>query len=69
MELKDKKFQEVYMETILEKRTYNALEVAAMLGISKSKVYDLIRQGVIPSLKLGSRVVIPKQKFDEWLDN
>ena len=57
------------METILEKRTYNALEVAAMLGISKSKVYDLIRQGVIPSLKLGSRVVIPKQKFDEWLDN
>lgn len=57
------------METILEKRTYNALEVAAMLGISKSKVYDLVRQGVIPSLKLGSRVVIPKQKFDEWLDN
>ena len=57
------------METILEKRTYNALEVAAMLGISKSKVYDLVRQGVIPSLKLGSRVVIPTQKFDEWLDN
>ena len=57
------------MEVKLEKRTYNAVEVAAMLGISKSKVYDLIRQGVIPSLKLGSRVVIPKSKFDEWVDN
>ncbi len=57
------------MEVKLEKRTYNANEVAAILGISKSKVYDLIRQGIIPSLKLGSRVVIPKQKFDEWLDN
>ena len=57
------------MEIIFEKRTYNAVEVAAMLGISKSKVYDLIRQGVIPSLKLGSRVVIPKSKFDEWVDN
>ena len=57
------------MEVKLEKRTYNAVEVAAMLGISKSKVYDLIRQGVIPSLKLGSRVVIPKSRFDEWVDN
>lgn len=57
------------MEIKSEKRTYNAVEVAAMLGISKSKVYDLIRQGVIPSLKLGSRVVIPKSKFDEWVDN
>ena len=57
------------MEVKFEKRTYNAVEVAAMLGISKSKVYDLIRQGVIPSLKLGSRVVIPKSKFDEWVDN
>lgn len=57
------------MEVKFEKRTYNAVEVAVMLGISKSKVYDLIRQGVIPSLKLGSRVVIPKSKFDEWVDN
>jgi excisionase family DNA binding protein len=38
----------------------NAREVAKALGVSESTIYECIRTGRIPSLKLGRRVVIPR---------
>jgi len=52
-----------------DKRVYTVVEVAALLQISKSKAYELCRQGLFKITKIGRSVRIPKLSFDEWLDN
>lgn len=53
----------------IDKKTYTVLEVAQILGISKSLCYELIKRGKIPSLDIGRRRIIPKKRFDDWLEN
>lgn len=38
-------------------------EVAAVLGISRAGAYELVRAEGFPALKIGSRIVVPKEKF------
>ena len=52
----------------MEKKVYSIQEVADALGISHSYAYQLVRSGVIPSLSLGKKRVIPITKFEQWLD-
>lgn len=40
-------------------------EAAQLLSISKSYGYDLARQGIIPSIRLGRRTVVPLDKLKE----
>lgn len=42
--------------------------VAAVLGISRARTYELVKSEGFPSLKIGSRVVVPKEKFISWID-
>ena len=51
------------------KRTYRVEEIARILDISKSSAYDLVRQGVFKTVKIGSAIRISKQSFDDWLDS
>lgn len=51
----------------MEKMVYSVQEVAEMLNLSKSYIYELIRREEIPSVKLGNKKLIPKEKFDNWL--
>ena len=37
-------------------------EAARPLGISRGLAYDLVRQGEIPSIRLGRRVVVPRRR-------
>ena len=46
----------------------SAAEVAAVLGISRAGAYELARSSGFPALKIGSRIVIPKDKFLAWID-
>ena len=46
---------------------YSVVEVAALLGIWRSKAYELVRSGTIPSLRLGRRMVIPKLALSRFL--
>lgn len=48
------------------RETLKVPEVAAMLGISTGKAYRLVRDGEIPSLKIGHRYVILRQAFMYW---
>ena len=43
-------------------------EVAAILGISRAGAYELVRAEGFPALKIGSRIVVPKEKFLGWID-
>ena len=46
----------------------SAPEVAAALGISRAGAYELVRSDGFPALKIGSRIVVPKEKFIEWVN-
>ena len=41
----------------------NAKTVAEILGISMAGAYELLHQEDFPVLKIGSRLVVPKEKF------
>ena len=43
-------------------------EVAAVLGISRAGAYELVKGKGFPALKIGSRIVVPKEKFIAWVD-
>jgi predicted DNA-binding transcriptional regulator AlpA len=45
----------------------NAETVAKVLGISPSSGYELMHEPDFPVLKVGSRLVVPKEKFVEWV--
>ncbi len=44
-------------------------EVAAVLGISRARAYELARREDFPALKIGSRIVVPKEKFIRWVES
>ncbi|MFH1998272.1 MAG: helix-turn-helix domain-containing protein [Planctomycetota bacterium] len=43
-------------------------ELAAYLKISKSTLYKLVREGKIPSQKVGRHWRFRKEAIDRWLD-
>ena len=45
----------------------NADLVAKVLGVSPSSGYELMHEADFPVLKVGSRMVVPKEKFVEWV--
>ena len=46
----------------------NAEQVAAMLGIALSSTYELMHQPNFPTLRIGRRIVVPKEKFIQWVE-
>ena len=51
-----------------QKRAYTVDEISILLQISRSKAYDLCRQGLFKIIKIGRAVRVSKLSFDEWLD-
>ena len=45
----------------------NAATVAKVLGVSPSSGYELMHEPDFPVLKSGNRLVVPKEKFVEWV--
>ena len=46
----------------------NAKIVAQVLGIAPSSAYELMHESNFPVLKVGSRMVVPKEKFVQWVE-
>ena len=46
----------------------SVLEVASVLGISRAGACELVRSDGFPALKIGGRIVVPKEKFIQWVD-
>lgn len=42
--------------------------LGSILGISRASTYDLMHEKGFPTLRIGSRLVVPKDKFLEWVD-
>lgn len=45
----------------------NAETVAQVLGVSISSAYELLHEPGFPVVRVGSRMVVPKEKFVAWV--
>ncbi len=46
----------------------NAAMIAKVLGVSPSSGYELMHEVDFPVLKVGNRMVVPKEKFIQWVE-
>ena len=46
----------------------NAETVAKVLGVSISSGYELMHEVGFPALRIGNRLMVPKEKFIQWVD-
>ena len=46
----------------------NATMVAKVLGVSPSSSYELMHEPDFPVLKIGNRMVVPKENFIQWVE-
>jgi predicted DNA-binding transcriptional regulator AlpA len=46
----------------------NAAMVTQVLGVAPSSAYELMHEKDFPTLRVGSRMVVPKEKFIEWVE-
>ena len=46
----------------------NAEMVANVLGVSSTICYEMMHAGKLPVLRIGSRLIVPKEKFLEWIE-
>ena len=46
----------------------NATMVAKVLGVALSSSYELMHETDFPVLRIGNRLVVPKEKFIQWVE-
>ena len=46
----------------------NAETVAKTLGVAPSSAYELMHEADFPVLKIGNRLVVPKETFIQWVE-
>ena len=46
----------------------NSEMVAQVLGVSISSAYELMHETGFPALRIGNRIMVPKEKFRRWVD-
>ena len=46
----------------------NANLLAKVLGVSISTAYEVMHEPGFPVLRVGSRMVVPKEKFIQWAE-
>jgi excisionase family DNA binding protein len=44
-------------------------ETAEALGIGINQAYEAIREGQIPSLRIGKRIIVPRVAFEKKLES
>ena len=55
------------METNNALKLLNADDIAEILGISRSKVYQLMKSGDLPSVRIGKSVRVRKRDLEEFI--
>jgi excisionase family DNA binding protein len=51
----------------MDKLLLRPTEVAEILGIGRSKAYELIGAGTVPSMRIGSSVRVPAEALRAWV--
>ena len=53
----------------MSKSTMSVQELSSQMGISLPKAYELVKQQGFPVLHTGTRILIPVDAFNKWLNN
>lgn len=61
------KFTETEVMKTMEKTTMSVQELSTQMGISLPKAYELVKTPGFPSIRIGTRILIPIDAFREWL--
>lgn len=48
---------------------YTVKEAAEMLGLSKSRLYEMVQFDEIPYMRIGGKILLPKKEFESWLNS
>ena len=51
----------------MERTTLSVQELSAQMGISLPKAYELVKTPDFPTLRIGTRILIPIDAYKEWL--
>ena len=49
------------------KTTMSVQELSAQMGISLPKAYELVKSPGFPTIRIGTRILIPVDAYKEWL--
>lgn len=52
-----------------EPRTYTVDQIAAMLNISRTSAYQLVKQEDFRSVRIGNSIRVSRKSFNAWLEN
>ncbi len=55
-------------KSTVNRQTYSAQDLATVLGISRAGAYNLMQRKGFPTLRIGSRVLVPIAALDKWLE-
>jgi len=47
--------------------TLTVEEAGRKVGLGRGAAYSAVRRGEIPSVRLGNRIVVPKEALERWL--
>ena len=53
----------------IERQTLTVKELAQVMGIGENSARQLTRRKGFPVIRVGSRILIPIRKFEDWLNN
>ena len=54
-------------ESESEKIVLTVGEAAALLRISRGLAYEMVRQGSLPTIRFGRRILVPRQALEQML--
>lgn len=54
-------------DLITNKMTLSVMEVASILQISRGMAYQLVKRKDFPKLRIGKRIIIPRDGLIDWL--
>ena len=50
-----------------EQQLLKPADLAPLIGVSLSRVYQLISSGVLPSIRMAGAIRVPRAAWDRWL--
>lgn len=50
-----------------DRSVYSVAKLAERLGLNRKSVYEAVDRHEIPQIRIGRRIVLPKQAIDLWL--
>ena len=54
-------------EAVMERSTMSVQELSAQMGISLPKAYELVKTPGFPTIRIGTRILIPIDAYKTWL--